>query len=157
MLLFNIVLVLILLAFIGLGLKDGFIHAFGRIVGAVIGFVAARAWYLPAAQIFSKNPSGWTKVIAFLFIFLLITRLLGWVFKTLDATYKFIAKLPFMKSFNSLLGALLGFIEGLVILGGFFWINMTFSLLPFINPLIAGSGVANWIYKAFTMMLGMLL
>jgi len=157
MLLFNIVLVLIILAFIGLGLKDGFIYSFGRIVGAIIGFVAARAWYFPAAQIFSKTPSAWTKVIVFLFIFLLITRLLGWVFKTLDATYKFIAKLPFMKSFNSLLGALLGFIESLVILGGFFWFNLTFSLLPFLNVYIAGSSMANWIYKAFTFMLGLLL
>ncbi len=158
MALFNIVLLLILLAFIGLGLKDGFIVSLGRIVGAIIGFVAARAWYVAASPLLSwLLPESWSKVIAFLLIFMLVDRLLGWVFGALDKTYNFIAMIPFMKSANHLIGAIVGFIEGIVIMGGVIWLIKTFNILPFAIPYVDGATVAQIIYKGFMSLLWILL
>jgi len=158
MALFNIVLLLILLAFVGLGLKDGFIVSLGRIVGAIIGFVAARAWYVAASPLLSwLLPESWSKVIAFLLIFILVDRLLGWVFGALDKTYDFIAMIPFMKSANHIIGAIVGFIEGIVVMGGVIWLIKTFNLLPFAIPYLDGTMVGQIIYKGFMGLLWILL
>ncbi len=158
MALFNIVLLLILLAFVGLGLKDGFIVSLGRIVGAIIGFLAARAWYVAASPLLSwLLPDSWSKTLMFLIIFLIVDRLMGWVFGALDKTYDFLAKLPFMKSANHLLGAIVGLIEGIVIMGGVFWIIRTFNLLPFAIPYIETAPIAKLISKIFMGLLWVLL
>lgn len=158
MLLFNIILVLALLAFIGSGLKDGFIYALGRIVGSVVGFLVARAFYVQLAVVFSPfMPTGWAKVIAFLLIFMLVTRVMGWIFKALDKTFNFIAIIPFMKSINHALGGILGFLEGMIIIGGLIWVVKTFNLIPSAMVYINGSAVAGWIFSGFNKVLGILL
>lgn len=158
MLLFNIVLFLALLAFIGQGLKDGFIYSLGRIVGAVIGFLAARAWYVGISIIFTPfMPVAWAKVLAFVLIFALASWLMGLIFKSLDKTYNFLARLPFMKSANNLLGAFLGLMIGIILIGGIIWIIKTFNLLPFLSTYLTNSIIAVWIYKAFTTLLWILL
>ncbi|MBU2565968.1 CvpA family protein [Patescibacteria group bacterium] len=158
MTLFNLVLLLLLLAFIGLGLKDGFIVALGRIVGAVIGFVAARAWYVAAAPLLTwLMPEGWAKIAMFLIIFVLVDRLMGWIFSALDKTYDFLAKIPFMKSANHLIGALVGLIEGIVVMGGVIWVIKTFKIIPFVVTYLDQSIIATAIYKVFLGLLGILL
>lgn len=157
MLLFNIILILILLGFVAAGLKDGFVIALGRLLGAVLGFLAAKAWYMPVAMFFSKTPSGWVMVICFILIFMLIIRLTGLLFKALDATYKFLALLPFMKSINKLFGGVLGLLEGVMFMGGLIWVNLTFSPLLFLVPYLTGSVVASLIYKTFMAFMWLLL
>jgi uncharacterized membrane protein required for colicin V production len=158
MTLFNIVLLLILLAFVGLGLKDGFIVSLGRIVGAIIGFVAARAWYVAASPLLSwLLPESWSKVLMFLIIFMLVDRLLGWAFGALDKTYDFIALIPFMKSANHVIGAIVGFIEGIVVMGGVIWLIKTFNILPFAVTYIDSAPVAQLVYKGFMGLLWILL
>ncbi len=156
--LFNIVLFLALLAFIGQGLKDGFIFSLGRITGAVIGFLAARAWYAGLSVVFAPfMPATWAKVVAFVLIFALASWAMGLIFKSLDKTYNFLARLPLMKSANNLLGAFLGLIVGIIIIGGIIWIIKTFNLLPFLSTYLTNSIVAIWIHKAFTSLLWILL
>ncbi len=158
MLLFNIILILALIAFVGSGLKDGFIYALGRIVGAVIGFLVAKYFYIQLAFVFSPfMPAGWAKVIAFLLIFVVATRVMGWIFKAIDKTFNFIAIIPFMKSINHVLGAFLGFLEGIIIIGGLIWIIKTFNLIPSAMVYINGSSIATWIFASFTKILWLLL
>jgi len=156
--LFNLVLILILLAFVGLGLKDGFIVALGRIVGAIIGFVAARTLHAPFSIILSwLLPNNWAKTIMFLIIFVLVDRLMGWIFSALDKTYHFLAKLPFMKSANHIIGAFVGLLEGFVIIGGLMWIIKTFNLFSFVIPYLDSSIVSATVYKIFLGLLWILL
>lgn len=158
MLLFNIILVLALIAFVGSGLKDGFIYALGRIVGAVIGFLVAKYFYIQLAFVFSPfMPAGWAKVIAFLLIFMVATRVMGWIFKAIDKTFNFIAIIPFMKSINHVLGAFLGLLEGILIMGGLIWIIKTFNLIPSAMVYINGSSIAVWIFSSFTKILWLLI
>ncbi len=157
MFLFNVVLVLALLAFVGLGLKDGFIVGMGRVFGTVVGFLAARAWYAAVAKMLFFLPDSWAKIVAFMLIFVLVTRILGWIFSALDKTYKFLAKLPFMKSANSLLGGVLGFVEGLVIIGGAVWFVRVFSIPAFLVNYANNSGVASWVFWSFNKLLWIIL
>lgn len=157
MLLFNIILLLALLAFIGSGLRDGIIHALGRIVGLVIGFLAAKAFYADVAKILSPFLSGgWGQLISFLLVFILTVRLIGFIVRSLDKTYNLLAKLPFMKSLNHALGGILGFLEGMTIIGGGLWLVKTFVLIPSLLSYINNSSLATWIYNGFIKLLGIL-
>ena len=158
MLLTNIILAIALFGFAGTGMKDGFIQTMGRLVGAVIGFIAAKAWYLKLSPVFAIiMPKGWADFIAFFIIFALITRLCGWAMKLVDGAYNILAIIPFVKSINSLLGFIVGFFEGLLIVGGCIYLIETFNLIPAAVALLTSSFVAVWILKAFTLLLGILL
>ncbi len=154
----DIILILILLGFVGAGMKDGFVHTFGRLVGSVIGFIAARAWYLKIAGFVGLlAPSGWANVIAFILIFAIITRLVGFIFTLIDGVFKIVSILPFLKSINSLLGAILGLVEGIILVGGVIYLVLMFKLEPTLVHWLSLSTVAPWIQKAFQTLLGILL
>ncbi len=158
MLITNLLLLALLLGFIGMGLKDGFIHSLGRLVGAIVGFLAAREWSLALAKPLSLFlPNGWARLIAFLVIFFLITQLVGIGFKLIDGFYRILSVLPFLKSINSLLGALLGGLEGVILVGGALYLVTTFQLLPWLSERLQGSMVAEWVLKSFNLLFGMLL
>ena len=158
MLLVDILLIVALLGFVGAGMKDGFVHTFGRLVGAIIGFVAARAWSVYLVGIFGLfMPSGVARLVAFIVIFVLITRLVGFVFTLIDGVFKIVSILPFLKSINSLLGAILGLFEGVILVGGAIYLILTFALEPNLVHWLTVSSIAPWIVKVFQTLLGILL
>ena len=158
MLIVDIVLLLLLLGFVGAGLKDGFVHTLGRLIGAVVGFVAARAWSLKLATIFAFfMPSAWAKLLAFILIFIFITRVVGLAFKLVDGVFEILSILPFLKSVNRLLGAILGFLEGFIILGGAIYVILGFKLEPHLVTWLSTSKIAPWILGVFHSVLGILL
>lgn len=158
MLIVDIVLLLLLLGFVGAGMKDGFVHTLGRIIGAVLGFVAARAWSGYIATILDFfMPSGWAKFIAFILLFILITRLVGLVFKLVDGIFEILSILPFLKSVNRLLGLILGFVEGFIIIGGAIYIVLGFKIEPHLVAWLSASKLAPWILGLFHAVLGLLL
>ncbi len=154
----NVILVVILLGFLGAGWKDGLIQTLGRLVGAVFGFLAARAWSAKvAAFVTAFLPAGWTQLIVFIIIFVIVTRLVGWGFALLDGAFRILSILPFLKSINSLFGALLGGIEGIILAGGVIYLVTTFKLVPWLASLFASSIVAAWIMRVFTILLSVIL
>lgn len=58
-----------------------------------------------------------SNVVAFIIIFILCNHLVGLVFWFLAKTFQFIKLVPFFGIINRLGGAVLGFIEGLFVLG----------------------------------------
>jgi uncharacterized membrane protein required for colicin V production len=158
MILVDIILAALFLGFIGMGLKDGCIHTLGRFLGAIVGFVVARAWSVRFALWLGVFlPSGWARIVAFVIIFLVVTRLVGWIFKLVDGLFNIVSIIPFVTSINRLLGALLGAVEGLIVLGGVIYIVRTFSLEPHLIQWLAPSKVANALQTAFQTTLGVLL
>ncbi len=154
----DLILIFVLLGFFGSGLKDGFIHSFGRLIGAIFGFLAAKAWSVPvAAWLGVFVPLGWARLIAFVLIFALITRLSGFGFKLVDGVFNVLSVLPFLKSINRFLGGVLGLIEGVLLVGGTIYLVVTFKLVPSLLTWINLSRVAPWIQKVFTLFLGVLL
>jgi len=158
MLLVDIILILVLLGFAGAGAKDGFVHTLGRLLGAILAFLAARAWSAKIAWLFAiVMPQGWARLVAFILIFILITRLAGWVFKLIDGLFQIVKLLPFIKSIDKLLGAILGFGEGFIMLGGAIYLITAFHLSPTLVAWVTSSGTAIWIGSVFSKLLGVLL
>lgn len=139
-------------------MKDGFVQTLGRLVGSILGIIAGKMWYVQLASFLTPFfPSGWARLIAFILIFIVASRLVGFVFKIVDGVYKVLSFIPFLKSINALLGAVLGLLEGFVLMGAAIWLVMTFKLIPSIVTLFATSVVAMWIMHAFQSILGILL
>ena len=150
----NIILILLVLGFVGAGWKDGAIQTAGRVIGAVLGFILARSWSMSVAFIFQiLLPASWARLAAFLVIFGFVTRLVGFVFKIAEGVFKIISIIPFIKSINSLLGAIAGLIEGIVFLGGAIWIVQNFSLFPTFATTLSSSAIASTIRVIFEFLL----
>ncbi|PJE77176.1 hypothetical protein COV05_01015 [Candidatus Uhrbacteria bacterium CG10_big_fil_rev_8_21_14_0_10_48_16] len=114
----DIILLVIVGAFVFFGLFFGLIHTIGSIIGSIIGIVAATFLTDAVVNMFGfLSDSGPTKVFVFVVIFLIISRLIGLVIMILEKVFGFFSIIPFAKTINHLLGAGLGFIEGLIIVG----------------------------------------
>lgn len=154
MLILNIILIVAFLGFIGAGMKDGFVQTLGRLVGAVLGFIVARAWSISLASLFTSFlPYGWARFVAFLLLFVLVNRLVGFAFKLAEGAFHLISFIPFLKSINTLLGAIVGAVEGLILLGGAIWVLITLNLVPWLKVMLQASPVAQVIYKIFQFLL----
>jgi uncharacterized membrane protein required for colicin V production len=120
MTLFDLILILILFGFIWFGFWYGFIYGLGGVVGIVFGALLASRWYAPLAKnllfLFGGN-LNLAKIICFIVLFVILWRLIHLLFKLLDKIVHFLTFIPFLKTINRLAGAILGFLEGALILG----------------------------------------
>lgn len=152
----DVVLVLLLIGFVGAGFRDGFIRAFGRLAGVVLGWMAANWWsgtigvWLGVAM-----PTTWARTIAFLLVFLVASKVIAYVIRVLDGMYHVLSVVPFLKSINSALGGFLGFFEGLVMIGAGMYVIMVFRIEPHLVGWLSQSGVASWIRGVFRVILGL--
>lgn len=157
MILTEIILVLILLGFAAGGWKDGFVSTFGRFIGALIGFLLAMRFSGVLEPLFGAFLSdSWAKLVAFLLIFLLITRLIGFLFGLLGGVTKFLSHIPGIGLINNITGGIMGFLEGIVMIGGAIWLFTTSNIFPKILSALSGSAVAGWIQSAFQVVLSRL-
>ncbi|NQV89375.1 MAG: CvpA family protein [Parcubacteria group bacterium] len=146
----DIILLVIVGAFILFGLFFGLIHTLGSLIGAVIGIAIASRFVEPAAETFSflvGDGSG-GKVIVFIILFLLVSRLVGLVFWILEKVFGFVSIVPFAKSINRLLGGIFGFIEGVIVVGVILFYAMQVLPEDTLLTLIEGSSVANYLVAA---------
>jgi uncharacterized membrane protein required for colicin V production len=160
MILVDIVLLLIILSFVGRGWKNGFVESLGELVGAVIAFVAARFFAPGLGQILvllMPGRLGLAQFIGFVIVFVLVLRLVGWLFTLADKILKIITKLPIISSVDKLLGAILGLFSGLVLVGSSVYVVLTLRLDPTLMTWLGGSTVAHWTMSAFTSVLRFLL
>ena len=116
----DIVLLIILGGFTLFGLWFGAIHTFGALLGTIAGAFVAGHKFAVIALFFQEKFGGslpvW-KVVAFLLIFTIINRLIGLLFYILEKIFHLLAIIPFLKTINRLAGAILGLIEGALIIG----------------------------------------
>src|SRR3989338_4782094 len=115
----DIVLIVIIGAFVFFGFFFGLFHTLGSVIGTVVGIIFASRLIDPAFQTlgFLFGGGSIAKVILFILIFFLITRVTGLIFWFLSKFFHFFSWIPFVRSFDHLLGALFGFIEGVIVVG----------------------------------------
>ncbi len=138
---FDIVLLVIFFGFVGAGFYFGLIHTLGAIVGVVIGAIAAGQLYddiAPFLQFFMLKERV-AQVLAFIIIFVLVSRVFGYMVHAFDKAFKLAKFIPFATMANRLGGALLGFIEGALVLGTILYVASSFQLSPEINQAIDNS------------------
>ncbi|MEK7665834.1 MAG: CvpA family protein [Patescibacteria group bacterium] len=126
----DVLILIIVFGFAFAGFFFGLIHTFGSLVGTIAGFLVASkfSWVVAGWLEPLLGSSGVVKVIIFILLFLLASRLVGFIFWIVEKVFNFVSIVPFIKSINRLLGAVLGFLEGIIIVGAVLY--YTNSILP---------------------------
>ncbi|HEU0050933.1 MAG TPA: CvpA family protein [Patescibacteria group bacterium] len=148
----DIVLIILLALFFFQGWREGFVFALGRLIGAIIAFLAARAWS-PVLSLWLNQwihlSPGVMQFISFLLIFLIVDRLLMLVISLIAALLKIITSLPIIHSLNGLLGGLLGLAAGLVLIGSSVYLIQSLSLDPTLLSWTNHSEIARYAERIF--------
>jgi len=148
----DIILIAIVIVFVVSGFVMGLIQGIGALIGLAAGFWAAMHYFNAFGDWLTPIFLGhgiWAHIIAFILIFVLANRLVGFVFWLIEKAFHIVSIIPFLKSINRLGGAVLGLIEGILFCGliiGF--LLGYFGELSWIKDNLAVSPVAHWL--AFT-------
>lgn len=143
---FDLVLLLFLAAFVLLGFFAGLFQTLGSILGAFLGYFAAVRLAEPVGEILQPlffHNDQLAEAIAFILVFLLINRLIGLIFWVLAKAFQLLRFIPFVDVMNRIAGALLGFIEGMIVIG--IIIRTMTRMLPDgdLAGLVSGSEIAQ--------------
>jgi len=143
---FDIILLLILAGFVFYGLFFGLIKTLGSLAGVVVGAWVASHFYLQAfvwVEDLSFGYENLGKIIAFIIIFTVANRLTNLVFSILDRAFDFLTIIPFLKTINRLAGAILGLVEGALVLGLLLYMSVRYTpLSTWFGQLLVDSQVA---------------
>ncbi len=103
-----------------LGFRTGLIHALGALAGTILGIYLAGHYYEALAikliQFTDWNPN-FAKVLVFVLLFFIINRLIGVAFWIAGKLFSIVAAVPFLHLIDESLGAVLGVLEGLILVG----------------------------------------
>jgi hypothetical protein len=123
MFIFEALTVFVWIAFIVNGYRAGGVETLGRVIGSILGYLIARSQSAALIGLFSFIlPKAWAGIVAFLAIFLIINSAIGLLFKIAGRLLHIFTRLPVLKQIDSLIGGFLGFIEGIIVIGGMSWL-----------------------------------
>ncbi len=132
-------------AFSLFGFWFGFIHTAGSLMGTLAGAYLASRYYEPMSE-WLVHITGWqgntARVVMFILAFFIISRAVGFLFFIVDKLLSIITRLPFISSINRVLGAALGFLEGILTIGLVLFFVERFPLSEKIMTMLAQSEFA---------------
>lgn len=119
----DIILLVVLAGFTLFGFWSGFLQSIGSIIGAIAGAVLANQYFvLVSGWVIART--GWgentARVVTFLLLFIVMARIIGLVFWLAE---KILRLVPFGRLVNRISGAVLGFIEGVIVVGVFMYLS----------------------------------
>lgn len=142
----DVILLVLLGGFIMFGAWFGLFHTLGSLVGAIVGTVVAGWLHIPIADflvtIFGNSP--WVHTITFAVIFIFIARLIGFGFYLLDETFSLVTRLPFLSSIDRIVGAVIGFFEGVLVIGMLLFVASRYNLGQTMTDALRDSSIAEW-------------
>ncbi len=160
---FDLSLLIILIGFVVNGLFKGLIRIIGHIVGLLVGAYAAGHYYLAFYdwwknwhwfQAWALDHDSASKVISFIILFVLVTRLSDLFFVVLEKAFNFIAIIPGSRFLNNILGAFLGFLEGSLFLGLIIYVISRYALIGnYFSDQLAHSIMAPFLLKVVNLIL----
>jgi uncharacterized membrane protein required for colicin V production len=114
----DIALLILLFGFTWAGFWYGLIQTLGGIVGVIAGAViAGRTYGTAAGWIASATNLALTQWVAFMVIFIVVNRLAAIAVGIIGKALNVVSIVPGVKSANRLGGALVGLVEGALVLG----------------------------------------
>lgn len=150
----DVVLIAIIVVFAVVGFMLGLIQGIGALIGLAAGTWVAGQYFLPVGNYLTPLFLGHAvlaKIISFLLIFILINRLVGFVFWLIEKAFHIISIIPFLKSINKLGGVILGLIEGILFLGIIIFVIAKIAPdLALVKDHLNTSQVAHWVVLAAT-------
>jgi membrane protein required for colicin V production len=128
----DVVLIIIVAGFVFYGLFFGLIRMIGACFGMIIGAILASRFYLVAYDfvepfLFGYNNLG--KVITFLVLFSLISKLVSFAFYLADRAFSLLTIIPFLKTFNRAGGAIFGFLVGSLSVGLVLYVSSKYAIV----------------------------
>lgn len=149
----DIVLIVLVGGFTLAGLFFGLFRTLGTLVGTIIAalFTGRVIDLLHGSFGFLFGGGEIARVIIYLIVFLIISRLIGLAFWIVGKMFGIVSWLPFVKSIDHLLGGLFGFVEG-IILVGFVLLYASHVLPPIIlaQAHLDQSGFAKYVLQTMT-------
>lgn len=163
---FDIALLIIIGIFTVHGLFKGLIKLLGDIAGLIVGAFIASHYYLN----FYEFALRWTwlagkaaghenlyKVLAFIILYVLVTRLTALLFLIIEKLFNLIAIIPGSKYINNLLGAVFGLLEGSLSVGLIIYVISRYTLVSsFFGTQLTDSVVTPWLMKIVNIILPIL-
>lgn len=128
----DICLLIILIGFVLNGMFKGLINLLGRVVGLIVGAFVASHFYLTVfawSESIYNGRDALGKILSFIVLFIVVTRLMDLVFKLIEKTFNLIAVIPGSKYLNNIAGAVLGFFEGALFLGLIIYVISRYALV----------------------------
>lgn len=115
----DIVLIVIVGGFTLFGLFFGFFRSLGTLVGTIIAAIFTGRVIDILSHTFGFLFGGGDigRVIIYIIVFLIISRLVGLAFWIVGKIFGIVSWLPFIKSIDHLIGGVFGFIEGVIVCG----------------------------------------
>jgi uncharacterized membrane protein required for colicin V production len=158
MLLWEILVLVILVGFAANGFRAGVVETLGRLIGALIGFWAAKNFAsIPVTILSLFLPLSWAYAASFLIVFTVTNHLIGFLFSAVDRVFGVLTKLPLIKQISEVAGLVLGVLEGIVVIGGVSYLLRQLSIDGGFTQLIVDLKTIQVIEKIFTTLLGFLL
>jgi membrane protein required for colicin V production len=145
---FDLILILIIFLFTAWGFITGLIQAVGKIIGLILGVWFAGLYFSEFGIWLNQYIPGderVAKVIGFIIIFVTVSQITGLIFLLLEKIFHLISIIPFLKTFNRLLGAIFGLVEGVLILSLTLFVIDKFFTTGWLHQVITGSQVAFWL------------
>lgn len=116
----DVILILIVFAFVAAGFGLGLVRSIGALIGLAVGAWVAGRYFMSVAEWLTPILMGResiAKVLAFILVFFIINRLVVLIFHFLSKGFDVLSFLPFAKTINRIGGVLLGLIEGVLTVG----------------------------------------
>jgi len=151
----DVIIIIAVFGFAFAGFFFGLIHTLGSVVGTIAGFIIASKYSAIVAGWLAGifGPSGAVKVATFILIFLIASRLVGFIFWIVQKIFDVISLVPFLKSLNRLLGAALGVAEGIIVTGAA--LSYASTVIPeWILSLAGTSQFSGYLISAFNAVFG---
>lgn len=148
--LFDLILLILLGGFVMFGAWFGFFHTVGSLVGTVFGTLIAGNLYIPISNLIIVffGDHQWVFVFTFLVLFMIVSRLIGFGFFLFDKSFNIITKLPFINSIDRIAGAVIGFFEGVIVIGLTLFVAIHYDWGWTINNTISDSTLREWFMNA---------
>lgn len=142
----DVTLVVIIAGFVFSGFWFGMIHMVGSFASILLAAIISGQYFEFVSQKLSFLFGGHDnlgRVVTFVLLFLVVTRLVGFVFWLINKVFHLIAVIPGMKLFNRIGGAVLGGVEGLVLMSLAVFLLARYPLSDSLTNALANSAVVG--------------
>lgn len=134
-----IIIIWLVLAFFA-GARSGLVFWLGNIIGLLLGIYVAGLYYSDIAGWIGGG--GWSQLIAFMVVLILISIVSGIVAHVLNKAFNFLRWIPFLSTANHILGGVLAVIVNMLLLSVLLYFASHIEISSVLTQTIAESRVA---------------
>lgn len=140
-------IVVIIVFFILYGLWFGLIRTLGSLLGMLFGVFFATHLLEPAEKLLftlTGIEGNIARFVLLTVLFILIGKIIGFLFWIIDRLLDTITRLPFLQGINRIAGGFLGALEGIVVIGFVTFFALQFPFSPSYAEKLANSSFAQY-------------